>query len=55
MTFKQLADRVISEEGKKRSVNIAQINEILRIALITLAADPIGAIKLLTRYKDKSL
>ena len=38
MTFADLATRVAQQEGKKRSVNIAQISEITKIVLEEIAA-----------------
>ena len=50
-----LARRIALEEGKKRQVSIAQVKEILRIAIISLANDYTEAdvLKLLARYRRK--
>ena len=57
LTFKSLARRIAALEGKKRPVNIGQINEILRITLILLADEfqerPYAVVTLLTRYHGK--
>jgi hypothetical protein len=37
--FPKLAKRIAEREGKKKSVNIAQINEILKITLEELKLD----------------
>jgi len=57
LTFKLLARRIAALEGKKKPVNIGQINEILRITLMLLADEfqerPYAVITLLTRYYGK--
>jgi len=55
--FKQLAREIVAYEGKKRSISIGQVNEVLRIALILLAQrfqrDPYGLVQLLFRDRDR--
>ena len=50
-----LARRIALEEGTKRQVSIAQVKEVLRIAIIRLANDHTEAdvLKLLARYRDQ--
>jgi len=51
-----LAREVTLQEGKKRSVSIAQVKEILRITLIILAALPRWEVnEMLDRFQDKVL
>ena len=52
----ELAREVTLKEGKKRSVSIAQVKEIIRIALIMLAKLPRWEVnEMLDRFKDKHL
>jgi predicted DNA-binding antitoxin AbrB/MazE fold protein len=50
-----LARKITLEEGKKRQVSIAQVKEVLRIAIIRLANDYTedDVLKLLARYRDR--
>lgn len=50
-----LARRIALEEGKKRQVSIAQVKEVLRIAIIRLANDYTEAdvLRLLARYRGR--
>jgi len=55
LTFKILALKIAELEGGKQSVNIAQINEILKIVLQILAwainNDPFETMTFIKRYK----
>ena len=54
VTFKEVSLLIAEREGKKQEVNIAQINEILRVTLIILATifhtDPYDLVAFLKRY-----
>lgn len=51
-----LARRITLLEGKKRSVSIAQVKEVLRITLIELAALPRYEVtEMLERFRNKSV
>jgi len=51
-----LARRITLLEGKKRSVSIAQVKEVLRITLIELAALPRYEVtEMLERFRNKSI
>ena len=56
--FREIARMIAKQEGKKVEVNIAQINEILRITLEILAQDmflwPYDTMKFLEKYTNAS-
>ncbi len=58
LNFKYLAREIARAEGKRKPVNIGQINEILRITLILLGEEfqtrPYAVVSLLGRYFMKS-
>ena len=51
----KLARQITLEEGKKRQVSIAQVKEVLRIAITRLANDYSEAdvLRLLARYRQR--
>jgi len=52
----RLAREVTLQEGKKRSVSIAQVKEVIRITLILLAALPRWEVnEMLDRFRFKEL
>jgi len=56
MLFRDLTEEIAYYEGRKREVNIAQINEITRITLTLLAdLEPLELFKLLKKYENRDL
>jgi hypothetical protein len=53
MNLNDFAVVVTKKEGKKKSISIAQVKEVIRIVLTELAKNPDEAMKIIRRYTHK--
>jgi len=55
MNLNKLAIDITKLEGKKKSLSVAQVKEVLKIALIELAkCDREDVVRTLNRYRDRT-